>query len=80
MNGPSEDDIKCWTAKRESALRELGSRLDLFHSQNRTVAARAMAEKKVSGHLSYDPPAASRRPADCQAKPVVRCNRSPDPR
>lgn len=31
----------------------LGSRLVLFHSQNRTAAARVMAEKKVSGHRLY---------------------------
>jgi hypothetical protein len=33
--------------------RALGSRLVLFHSQNRTVAVRAIAEKKVSGQRSY---------------------------
>ena len=31
----------------------LGSRLIDFHSQNKTVAASMMAEKKVSGHRSY---------------------------
>lgn len=31
----------------------LGCRLIEFQSQNMTVAARAIAEKKVSGHLSY---------------------------
>ena len=30
----------------------LGSRLIAFHSQNKTVAANAMAERYVSGHLS----------------------------
>ena len=30
----------------------LGSRLIEFHSQNKTVAANAMAERYVSGHLS----------------------------
>jgi len=30
----------------------LGSRLIEFQSQNKTVAARAMAEKNVSGHRS----------------------------
>ncbi len=31
----------------------LGSRLIEFHSQNKTVAASMIAEKKVSGHRSY---------------------------
>jgi len=31
----------------------LGSRLIGFHSQNKTVAASMIAEKKVSGHRSY---------------------------
>lgn len=33
--------------------RELGSGLVLDHSQNKTVAASMIAEKKVSGHRSY---------------------------
>ena len=32
---------------------DLGSGLVLDHSQNKTVAASMMAEKKVSGHRSY---------------------------
>ena len=35
------------------AAYRLGSRLIEFHSQNKTVAARMIAEKKVSGHRSY---------------------------
>ena len=31
----------------------LGSRLIEFHSENKTVAASMIAEKKVSGHRSY---------------------------
>ncbi|KRW94641.1 hypothetical protein AQY21_18980 [Paracoccus sp. MKU1] len=33
--------------------KELASRLIEFHSQNKTVAASMIAEKKVSGHRSY---------------------------
>lgn len=40
-------------AKVRDMAAELGSRLIEFHSQNKTVAASMIAEKKVSGQRSY---------------------------
>lgn len=40
-------------ADKGAAFRSLGSRLIEFHSQNKTVAASMIAEKKVSGQRSY---------------------------
>ena len=39
-------------AGKPARMRDLGSGLVLDHSQNRTVAAKAIAERYVSGHLS----------------------------
>src|SRR6056297_194210 len=40
-------------SRQSQAFRVLGSRLIEFQSQKRMVAARAIAERKVSGHRSY---------------------------
>lgn len=53
---------RCWLERSRkysvsvgisTAVATLGSRLIEFHSQNKTVAASMIAEKKVSGHRSY---------------------------
>lgn len=54
--GCSPDSLRVWCqqAERDAGQRVgLGSGLVVDHSQDRTIAARRMAEKKVCGQRSY---------------------------
>ncbi len=50
---PDPVGFEFWLDAYENGTSTLGSRLIEFHSQNKTVAASMIAEKKVSGHRSY---------------------------
>ncbi len=46
------EDLELTRAQETELLLALGSRLIDCHSQNMTIAARTMAERKTFGHLS----------------------------